>query len=315
MIFVNISTISPPLSLYPAAQRVTFLYYLGRFNLANNHYSRAASCLQEAYLQTPAQLVSHRTNILTYLIPCNILLGRFPSDLLMARPEARSLSAVFLPICQAVRSGNFIQFQHHLAAHETWLFEKGLLLTLTHRLRPLLWRSLSRKTFVLTYVPPTDASSRKAATLDLADLHTVAVYLQRRLEGWLPSNPGARGRPTHVNALLLKAVTNSVQEDPGSSSSLVPPPGGPQKLRPNEGMIWGNAPVTPEDVEMNVATLIQSGLMHGFIAHGQGRFAIIGAKAKGSPVLAGWPNVWQTIRDRRYEEDFDPDDVPGWVKG
>ncbi|KAG8425271.1 hypothetical protein J3458_001995 [Metarhizium acridum] len=167
MIFVNISTISPPLSLYPASQRVTFLYYLGRFNFSNQHYQRAALCLEQAYLQTPPPLVSHRTNILTYLIPCNILLGRFPSGALMQRPEAATLKSVFVPLCEAVRVGNFIQFQHHLSTHETWLFEKGLLLALTHRLRPLLWRSLARKTFVFTYVPPADASSRKAATLDI----------------------------------------------------------------------------------------------------------------------------------------------------
>lgn len=312
MIFVNISTISPPLSLYPAAQRVTFLYYLGRFNVSNNHYLRAASLLEEAYYQTPVNFTSHRTNILTYLIPCNILLGRFPSQTLLSRPEAQSLAPIFLPLCQAIRSGNFIQFQQHLAAHETWLFEKGLLLTLTHRLRPLLWRALSRKTFMLTYVPPTDASSRKAATLDLTDLLTVATYLQRRLEGWLPANPNTAGRTSHANPLLMKAVSNNFQDT--QNSTLAPPPGGPKKLRPNEGLVWGNAQVTPEDVEMMVATLIQSGLLHGFVAHGQGRFAIIGAKAKGSPVLAGWPNVWETIRDRRYEEDFSPDEVPGWVR-
>ena len=79
-------------------------------------------------------------------------------------------------------------------------------------------------------------------------------------------------------------------------------------------MVWGNTAVTPADVEMMVATLIQQGLMHGFIAHGQGRFAIIGAKAKG-PVLAGWGNVWQAIKERRYyNEEFDPNEVPGWVR-
>ncbi|KAI9171148.1 PCI domain-containing protein [Paramyrothecium foliicola] len=294
MIFVNIETISPPLSLYPAAQRVTFLYYLGRFNFSNSHYQRSALCLEQAYLQTPTQLVSHRTNILTYLIPCNILLGRFPSDALLQRPEAQSLNSVFSPLCQAIRSGDFVQFQRHLAIHESWLFEKGLLLSLTHRLRPLLWRALSRKTFLLTYVPPTDSSSRKAATLDLADLHTTAHYLQKRLEGWVPSS--------------------ATSAAPAGSSTLVPPPQGPQRLRPNEGLVWGNADVSLEDVEMVVASLIQQGLMHGFVAHGQGRFAIIGAKAKGSPLLAGWPNVWQTIRERRYEEGFDLDEVPGWVK-
>ncbi|KAF4997398.1 hypothetical protein FGRMN_3889 [Fusarium graminum] len=312
MIFVNISTISPPLSLYPAAQRVTFLYYLGRFNFSNNHYLRAALCLEQAYLQTPSQLASHRTNILTYLIPCNILIGRFPSQTLLQRQECQTLAPIFLPICQAIRSGNFIQFQHHLAQHETWLFDKGLLLTLSNRLRPLLWRSLGRKTFILTYVPPTDASSRKAATLDLANLHTVVMYLQRRLEGWLPAGPDSVGRSQSVNPLLMKALENNAQNHE-AVSTLAPPPGGPKPLRPNEGMIWGNAEVTPEDVEMSVATLVQQDLMHGFIAHGQGRFAIIGAKAKGSPVLAGWPNVWHTIRDRALD-DYDPDEVPGWVK-
>ncbi|KAG6024074.1 hypothetical protein E4U41_001865, partial [Claviceps citrina] len=122
MLFVNISTLSLPLSLYPASQRVTFLYYLGRFNLSNQHYRRAALCLEQAYLQTPRQLVSHRANLLTYLIPCNMLLGRFPSAALLRRPEAQpQLQAVFLPLCQAVRAGDFVRFQAQLAAHEGWL--------------------------------------------------------------------------------------------------------------------------------------------------------------------------------------------------
>ncbi|CAG9997691.1 unnamed protein product [Clonostachys byssicola] len=293
MIFFNLGANSPPLSLYPAAQRVTFLYYLGRFSFSSgNHYLRAANCLEAAYLQTPPRFTSHRTNILTYLIAANILLGRFPSASLLQRPESRTLAPIFFPLCAALRGGDFISFQAHLAEHEDWLLEKGLLVPLTHKLRPLLWRSLARKTFLLTYVPPTDSASRKAATLDVADLHAAAVYVQRRLEGW--------------------ALANNTQEDPGTT--LVPPPAGrPSRLRPNEGLVWGNAEVTPDHVELQLATLVEEGLMHGFIAHGQGRFAIIGAKAKG-PVAAGWPSVWQSIQERRYEEDYNPDDVPGWVR-
>ncbi|KAG6008348.1 hypothetical protein E4U21_004552 [Claviceps maximensis] len=312
MLFVNISTLSLPLSLYPASQRVTFLYYLGRFNFSNQHYHRAALCLEQAYLQTPPQLTSHRTNILTYLIPSNMLLGRFPSRPLLQRPEAQPLQDVFRPLCQAVRSGNFVHFQSHLAAHEAWLFDKGLLLALTHRLRPMLWRSLARKTFILTYVAPADVSSRKAATLDLTHLHAVALYLQHRMEGWLPS-PAPRSA-SQANPLFMRALANNVQ-DYSPDTTLAPPPGGKSKnLRPNEGMVWGNAEITLNDIEMMVATLVQQGLMHGFVAHGQARFAIIGAKAKG-PVVAGWPAVWQAIMERRYEEDFDIDEVPGWVKG
>jgi nuclear mRNA export protein PCID2/THP1 len=308
MIFVQLTTNSPPLALYPAAQRVTFLYYLGRFSFSiGHHYLRAVACLEAAYLQTLPSHVAHRTSILTYLIPANILLGRFPSQQLLARPEAQTLAPIFHPLCAAVRAGDFGLLQSHLAAHESWLFDRGLLLALTHRLRPLLWRALSRKTFMLTYVPPTDANSRKAATLDLADLHTVAVYIQRRLEGWTP------GPSSSSSSAFPSMLTNGNNNPSSEVTTLTPPPNGPQKLRPNEGVIWGNAMVTPADVEMMVATLIQQGLMHGFIAHGHARFAIIGAKAKG-PVLAGWPNVWQAIQERRYDGEFDPQDVPGWVR-
>ncbi|KAF6814176.1 cop9 signalosome complex subunit 12 [Colletotrichum sojae] len=313
-IFTNISTNSPPLSYYPAAQRVNFLYYLGRFNLANCHFLRAALCLEEAYLQIPPALQSHRCLVLSYLIPCNLLLGRLPSQLLLSRPEAATLAPIFHPLSQAVRRGDFLLLQHTLAQHEKWLFDKGLLLVLTHRLRPLLWRSLARKTFLLTYSPGPDdsanpsaavAPSRRAATLDLTDLHTTATYLQHRLEGYVPSK---HSRPSNATPAFMKAVSHD------AASTLVPPPGGPKKLRPNEGLVWGNSPVEMDDVEMNVAVLIQMGFMHGYIAHSQGRFAVMGATKK-TPVLAGWPTPWAALRERQYAEDVDIDDVPGWVKG
>jgi nuclear mRNA export protein PCID2/THP1 len=219
---------------------------------------------------------------------------------------------VFLPLAGALKTGNFLQFQQTLAAHESYLFEKGLLIALTHRLRPLLWRSLSRRTFLITYTPPTDPSSNLAATLSLSHLETTAAYLQKRLEGWVPAKP-TRGRPAHVTSVFLKAVTNSVVDD-GTGSTLVPPPGGPKKLRPNEGLVCGNMAVTSEDVEMMVAALVQQGLLKGYIAHSSQRFAILGGKQKGGPAVAGWPNVWQAIRGRTYEEEADLDDVPGWVR-
>ncbi|OHE94321.1 PCI domain-containing protein [Colletotrichum orchidophilum] len=312
-IFTNISTNSPPLSFYPASQRVNFLYYLGRFNLANCHFLRAALCLEEAYLQIPPPLTSHRALVLSYLVPCNFLLGRLPSQLLLSRPEASALVPVYQPLIQAIRKGDFVLFQHTLAQHEKYLFDKGLLLVLTHRLRPLLWRSLSRRTFLLTYSPGQDDANpsntnRRAATMDLADLHTTSKYLQHRLEGYIPSKSPSSFAPSTASPAFLKAVSHD------AASTLVPPPGGPKKLRPNEGLVWGNSPVEMDDVEMNVSVLIQLGFMHGFIAHSQGRFAVMGATKK-SPVLAGWPTPWTAIRERQYEEDLDLDHVPGWVKG
>ncbi|KAK8080479.1 PCI domain-containing protein [Apiospora hydei] len=68
-------------------------------------------------------------------------------------------------------------------------------------------------------------------------------------------------------------------------------------------------PVTEDHIENIVASLVAQGLLHGFIAHSQGRFAIIGAKQKGA-VAAGWPPPAEILATGLKEGE----DVPGWVK-
>lgn len=306
------SASGPPLQLYPAAQRVTFLYYLGRFNFDCDNFVRASLCLEEAYIQTPPTLLSHRRLILTYLIPANIMLGRFPSELLLARPEAATLAAVFLPIMAAIRKGNFLAFQQAIAANERWLYQKGLLFTLTFRLRPIVWRSFIRRCFLLTYEAP-PPTSRAAPTLNLADVYVAASYVQKRLEGFTPGRTQQQPkRQSQTNNIFMMAVTNNAAD---ASSVLVPPPGGkPRNLKPSEGLFWGNLQVTSKEVEGVVATLIAQGLMNGFLAHSSGRFAVMGAKKGGGPLAAGWPAVVRVVADRMAEDGVDADLVPAWVK-
>lgn len=64
---------------------------------------------------------------------------------------------------------------------------------------------------------------------------------------------------------------------------------------------------TMEAVESMIASLVDQDLLHGFVSHGQKRFAITGAK-NASPLQVGFPNVWKTISAKMDEE------VPGWVK-
>ncbi|KAH9891509.1 hypothetical protein F4778DRAFT_338283 [Xylariomycetidae sp. FL2044] len=305
-LFTNISAKSPPLSYYPAAQRVTYLYYLGRFHFINGHFTRAARCLQEAYTQTPPKFQKHRRLVLTYLISSNLCVGRLPSASLLQRPEAQSMAPIFAELSSAIRTGNYLLFQHALDVHNRWLFDKGLLLTFRWPLRVLVWRTLTRRTFLLTYTAPTDADSRKAAILELSHLFATVVYIQKRLEGYLPAKPTLKGKQPHVNMMFLKAVSNSVGPA-ADGSTLAAPPGGPKQLMPDEGMFCGNMPITMELVEEMVASLVSHGLLHGYVAHSQKRFAVMGAKQKGSAVAAGWPNVkevlWKKVRE-----------VPGWVQ-
>ncbi|EKV06942.1 PCI/PINT associated module [Penicillium digitatum] len=149
--FASISAQSPPLAYFPASQRVTYLYYLGRYLFANNLFFPARIALQAAYDQCHRQAVSQRRLILSYLIPCNIILGRFPSQALLQRPEAQGLAVHFQPLCRLIVRGDYLAFRQHLflgSPTAQWFACKGILFTLRNRCEILVWRSFARKVFM-----------------------------------------------------------------------------------------------------------------------------------------------------------------------
>ncbi|TAQ86443.1 hypothetical protein B7494_g5229 [Chlorociboria aeruginascens] len=305
-LFTNITQQSPPLALYPASQRVTYLYYLGRFLFSNNHFYQAQLSLQSAYDQCHAQCIGQRRLILIYLITSNIILGRFPSRALISHPESKGILEKFAPVTKAIKSGNIVEFKRFLgpgSTNEHWFFKKGILLSLLHRCEVLVWRSFARKVFLLTYQFPADPNSRKAPTLDLMDLVVATQYCQKVLEGWqkpMDSMTIMQSGRVHPNALFMKA--------PG----LVEPPSGRKRLCAHEGIIFGNKVPSLIDVEAIIASLVQQGLLHGFISHNQGKFAVLGAKLRGGPLKAGFPHVWEVLKSRA-EKEGRADEVPGWV--
>lgn len=149
--FASISAQSPPLIHFPASQRVTYLYYLGRYLFSNSLFYPAKIALQAAYDQCHRQALNQRKLILTYLIPCNIIMGRFPSRELWQRPEAQGLGEHFEPLCRLIVHGDYLAFREHLAFDSPtaqWFARKGTLLTLRNRCEILVWRSFCRKVFI-----------------------------------------------------------------------------------------------------------------------------------------------------------------------
>ncbi|KAN0084802.1 hypothetical protein V8E54_001269 [Elaphomyces granulatus] len=184
--FASISAQSPPLDYFPASQRVTYLYYLGRYLFSNNLFFPARTALQAAYDQSPRQALKQRHLILTYLIPCNIIMGRFPSRVLLQRPEATVLVDRFAPICQLIMSGDYIAFRRHLSVDSPaaeWFAAKGILLQLRNRCEILVWRSLIRKVFIYGgfHTDPTPQTQRGPPPfLYLHKLEVAVKWLQTR---------------------------------------------------------------------------------------------------------------------------------------
>lgn len=262
-IFENISNAAPPLSAYPRSQRVTYLYYLGRFLFQNNHFYRAQLVLQAAYDESPAtaQAVKQRRLILVYLTVSNIILGRFPNNTLLERPEAKGFREHLLPLCQIIRQGNLPAFAEYFAydgPHIDWLVRHRVFLQLQNRCEVLVWRSLFRQVFRLYGSRPTP-ESRIAAQLDLN--------------------------------LAVDAFTNST----AAINEYVDP----DLLEAEEDISDDYQTFDLTALESKLSSLIDQGFVSGYISHERQRLAILGGhKAAGDHVKAGFPKVWDVISKR-----------------
>ena len=303
-IFTNISQHSPPLSIFPAAQRVTYLYYLGRFAFSNNHFTRAQIALQAAYDQCHARGLKQRHLILVYLISVNIILGRFPSSTLLQRQEASGLGQKFWPVCQAIARGDLAGFKKSLNGPQSqWFLFWGILLALRNRCEILVWRSLARKTFLLNGVP--GGESRKAPTFSLQDVLHLAQVLEKRFQtGDSQAETSLANGRVHMNSIFMaKPASTPSAHTPTADADFDDEAVNESSLNPLPIML---------EIEAVLASLIDQGLLHGFLSHKVLRFAILGSKTKGA-LNAGFPSPSTVMRAKAAaggEEAF----VPGWVR-
>ena len=317
-IFGHIYQQSPPLALFPASQRVTFLYYLGRYLFANSHFFRAQLALQAAYDQCHVQCTNQRRLVLIYLITSNIILGRFPNAQLYQRPEAMGLQDRFQPICTAIARGDLTSFRRYVdldTLYAEWFLRKRILLQLSNRCEVLVWRSLARRTFMLSGSHG-DASKKAAPTLALQDMLTLAISLESAALTPPKPAPQTNGHSAdprlrnHTNSIFVFPNNNNnvpSSQSPGQELSTALPNG---FVTPDlAGAVEDTPPLLPtmEIIESIVASLVEQDLLHGFISHSQHRFAITGAK-NANPLHVGFPVVWKVIAAKADTE------VPGWVR-
>jgi hypothetical protein len=300
-IFNNIHKQSPPLSIYPRSERVTYLYYLGCFHFTMSHFYRAQLALQAAYDECPrySSCEGQRRLILIYLVTSNILLGRFPSETLYQKPEARGFRERFQPLCRAIAKGDLEAFRRltdDKHKYHQWFWHYCIQLQVKHRCEVLVWRSLARKTFMLNGVMG-DPANKIAPTFQIEDFAAVLRRLEiRAMYPLRASDTGAGNR--HTNWVFMP-------EEPLQSSIYVHPE--------FEGVVNAEEAEDPwllpdlSEAECIVASLVHQGFLNGFVSHRLLRFAIQGSRTK--PALqAGFPRVWDVIR-ARYDGE-----VPGWKR-
>jgi nuclear mRNA export protein PCID2/THP1 len=328
-IFSSIDAQSPLLSHYPASQRVTYLYYLGRYMFANSHFYRAQLALDSAYQQCHSRALRQRKLILTYLIASNICLGRFPSSKLLLRREASDLAKRFLPLCRAIARGDLAKFRRILSVdseHGQWFLQKRMLLQLRGTCEILVWRSLARKVFILIgFLPQGD--DNKMPFLRLSYVQAAVRWLEEREDVSSTQGTGGSfgltktGRNGHHNSAYVDQEFDDLDEaveehgfdlDTGSyhdqhSDDVNGHVSAETEMNGTSAAEDEESP-TMAEVESIMASMLQQGLLNGFLTHTNPRFAVPGSKAGGGALKVAFPTIWQTISTRSTNE------VPGWVK-
>lgn len=280
-IFENIYNQSPPLTAYPKSERVTYLYYLGRFLWSNGHAYRAQKALQEAWQQCHSRATSQGRLILIFLISANLVCGRFPSVQLLSRPEAQGLQERFGPLCQYIAQGDLCSFRRHLdigSPNYVWFSQYRLDLQLRNRCEVYVWRSLVRKTYIING-DPGEPSTRKAPTVDLNDVHALFYWQERKYM----TPPGQSQPQPYVDPDFV----------------------GMDGWDPNN--IDDEALVLPTIMSIfsKMSSLIHQDFLNGYLSFSRRKFAIQGARQKPAKE-AGFSNIWQAVKSRCDNE------VPGW---
>ncbi|KAL9096372.1 MAG: hypothetical protein Q9165_001369 [Trypethelium subeluteriae] len=296
-IIASIQENSPPLELFPASERVTYLYYVGRYWYIRREPYPGLLALETAYRQCRAVDIKQRRLILIFLMAASLCLGRFPSQQLYSRPEAEGLAEKFQPICQAIAKGDLTAYRQAVDwdnPNTAWFLHYRIFIQLRTFCELLIQRSLIRKTFLLCG-DPGDAEARKAPTLNFKDVHTVMSFLESRAlvskERQAPMS-GQHATSSIFGSQLPDPLKIFVHPE---FEGIVDP----KDRKPRE--------ITGFEIESTMSGLIAQGFLNGFLSHRQQKFAIQGAVKKGA-LEAGFPTPWEAFCARM------DDDVPGWVK-
>lgn len=323
--FVSINAQSPPLSYFPASQRVTYLYYLGRYLFSNNHFYRAQAALQEAYNQCHQQAFKQKRLILTYLVASNIILGRFPSQYLLQKPEAAELAQNFVPLCRIIKQGDIVAFRQYLDVNSQtadWFRHKQILLEIRDRCEILVWRSLIRRVFIVAgFHGETGQAKGPPPFLYLRKVQAVARYLQSARVSSAQADEYID--PDFADVDVAMQECNYQEFTEGFDSGYYDDNGRWIDLSDtnqadedddtaDEGYVDdanNKAPLMLE-IESIFSSLIEQDLLHGYLVHANPRYAIPNSKARGA-LATGFPNIWQVLSNKNGGEDVD---VPGWVQ-
>lgn len=135
-------SLAPLFDYFPMSQLVTYYYYSGRIAIFQEQYAKAEQVLDRAFALCPNSSLRNKRRVLGYLIPCKLLVGRYPQPQLLQKLNLPQ----FQDITTAIRQGNLKLFNSAMDKYQDFFIRKGIYLLL-EKLQMTVHRNLVRKVF------------------------------------------------------------------------------------------------------------------------------------------------------------------------
>ncbi|PSC74505.1 PCI domain-containing 2 [Micractinium conductrix] len=129
-----------PFDAFPAAQRITYKFYVGRLAVFDENYHEAQASLNYALQHCHRAAQRNKALILKYLVPVQLLLGRLPMPALIAAHRLHQ----YEPIIAAMHAGDIKLFSDTMDTQQFRFIQEGTYLLL-EKLRYAVYRRLLRK--------------------------------------------------------------------------------------------------------------------------------------------------------------------------
>lgn len=119
----------PSFEQFPISHQVTFCFFAGRLRLFDDDFKATEQHLGFAFRHCPQKYWKSRRQILIYLIPARIVLGKLPSTRLIHKYQ---LSQYYERLVYCIRIGNVAGVEASLKQWEEFFIRRGVYFVLEH---------------------------------------------------------------------------------------------------------------------------------------------------------------------------------------
>jgi len=129
---------------FPKSYLVTYRYFVGKKSMFDSNYKLADEYLTYAFEHCHKDCKKNKRNILIYLLPVKMQLGKMPTIKLLKQYNLQP----FIDVRAAVVAGNLLELTKALDTHQIFFIKAGIFLIL-EKLKIITYRNLFKKTSLI----------------------------------------------------------------------------------------------------------------------------------------------------------------------